>query len=164
MKKLVSLLAAAVLVASAGSAGAQIIEGEHLIIQWGEADPFPSNGHEVGRIFVPAHEGETSYVEHWVLFEDYVYPSRDGESVTTEIVRATEQHVSEEAFFADSAKQVNDGGRYVLVEATEFDKVPAVDEKGVVGCDFSAVGFGGRGFGVCALALALVAYRRRKTR
>jgi len=72
-------------------AQAQIDPGNFDILQ---------NGRKVGEIFVSARAaGQTNYVEHRVLFSDYVYPDSDL-SLKTKIKASRRTYTSEEDFFA----------------------------------------------------------------
>jgi hypothetical protein len=87
----------------------------------GDFDIF-QNGRKVGEIFVPARSAlQTSYVEHWVLFSDYVYPDRDL-SLKTKIKAGRQRYASEEDFFA--RVPWGRGYRYVRIEATDTDTLP----------------------------------------
>jgi hypothetical protein len=97
----------------ARAAAVQLDSGNHDIFQ---------DGRKVGEIFVPAREpGATFYVEHWVLFADYIYPNRQLSVVTT--IKASRLHyASEEEFFARVAW--GPGYRYVRVESYDTDQLP----------------------------------------
>ena len=77
-----------------------------------------------GEIFVPRREpGAISYVEHWVLFENYVYPSAENRVVT--IIRPSQRKLmTEEEFFARIPNRP--GVRYVRVECSETVMLPGV--------------------------------------
>ena len=94
-------------------AAAQLDPGNHDVFQ---------DGRKVGEIYVPAREpGATHYVEHWVLFSDYVYPNRQLSVVTT--IKASRTHYGSEAeFFARVAW--GPGFRYVRVESYDTDQLP----------------------------------------
>ena len=80
------------------------------------------NGRKVGEIFVPARAaGQTNYVEHWVLFSDYVYPDGDL-SLNTKIKAGRKTYTSEEDFFA--RVPWGRGYRYVRIDATDTDTLP----------------------------------------
>jgi hypothetical protein len=80
------------------------------------------NGRKVGEIFVPARAaGQTNYVEHWVLFSDYVYPDSDL-SLNTKIKASRKTYTSEDDFFA--RVPWGPGFRYVRVDATDTDTLP----------------------------------------
>jgi len=77
---------------------------------------------KAGAIFVPRREiGTTNYVEHWVLFDNYVYPSSENLVVTT-ISASRLSYQSEEEFFARVAW--GPGFRYVRVDCLDIDKLP----------------------------------------
>jgi hypothetical protein len=76
----------------------------------------------VGQIFVPERTAdETSYVEHWVLFADYVYPN-NSLSLITQIRPSRERYASLEEFLA--RVPWGPGYRYVRVAAFESDSLP----------------------------------------
>jgi len=110
-----ALVALNVSKASAISTSAQMCAGIYAIIQ---------NGIRVGEIYVPERNPKaTQYVEHWVLYNSYVYPSPDQSHLKTEI-RVEKQigYESEADFFARVSWVP--GYRYVRVDCTEFDKLP----------------------------------------
>jgi len=80
------------------------------------------NGIKAGEICVPPRDPEAiNYVEHWVLFNNYVYPGRDPELVTT--IRVARRGYADEAdFFA--RVPWGPGFRYVRVDSTDTDKLP----------------------------------------
>jgi len=87
---------------------AQLDPGEFDIIQ---------NGKTVGEIFVPQRKaGQIKYVEHWVLFRDYVYPASN-RSLTTSIKASRQRHVSETDFF--TRVPWGPGYRYVRIDVTD---------------------------------------------
>src|SRR5438094_9435119 len=78
-----AVTAVLVALAIASRAGAQIDPGNFDIVQ---------GGAKVGEIFVPARTpGAREYVEHWVLFQTYVYPGPNA-VVTTELRPAPARH------------------------------------------------------------------------
>ena len=106
-------LSAILAIAFALPAQAQIDPGNFDIFQ---------NGRKVGEIFVPARAaGQTNYVEHWVLFRDYVYPDGDL-SLNTKIKASRRTYTSEEDFFARVLW--GPGFRYVRVDVTDTDSLP----------------------------------------
>ena len=118
LKAICSLVAMLVTLTLAIPAQAQIDPGIHDIFQ---TDGF---GHTVkaGEIYVPQREpGATTYVEHWVLFDNYVYPSAENPIVT--IIRPSQRKfVSEEDFFARVAWGA--GFRYVRVDCLDSERLP----------------------------------------
>lgn len=82
------------------------------------------NGIQVGEIFVPERDPKaTRYVEHWVLYNGYVYPGKDNPDVKTEIRESTKSSYESEAdFFA--RVPFGPGFRYVRVDCTESDRLP----------------------------------------
>lgn len=80
------------------------------------------NGKKVGEIYVPPRAaGQTNYVEHWVLFSDYVYPDSDL-SLNTKIKASRRAYSNEEDFFARVPWEP--GFRYVRIQATDTDRLP----------------------------------------
>jgi hypothetical protein len=87
---------------------AQLDPGNFDIIQ---------NGKTVGEIFVPQRKpGQIKYVEHWVLFRDYVYPGSN-RSLNTSIKASRQRHVSETDFF--TRVPWGPGYRYVRIDVTD---------------------------------------------
>jgi hypothetical protein len=103
-------------------AGAQLDPGNFEIFQ---------NGRKVGEIFVPERtKGQTSYVEHWVLSSDYIYP---GGKLSAQILikRSQRSYASVDDFFARVSW--GSGYRYVKIEATDADKLPnRAPQQGVI--------------------------------
>ena len=80
------------------------------------------NGIRVGEIFTPFREpGATNYVEHWVLYDNFVNIGKDPSVVTTLEV-SKETYKSEEDFFAQVPW--GQGFRYVRVDCTDTDRLP----------------------------------------
>ena len=80
-------------------------------------------GRLVGIIYVPAREeGAVHYVEHWVLFDNYVYPGRDPHLRTTIALSRYRNYETEEEFF----RRVpwGPGYRYVRVDSTDTETLP----------------------------------------
>ena len=103
---------------SANAAAAQLDPGTHDVYQ---RDQF-QNERKVAEIFVPEREpGATFYVEHWVLFDGYVYPSPQLSVVTT-IKASRLRYASEADFFARVAW--GPGFRYIRVESFDTDQLP----------------------------------------
>ena len=83
----------------------------------------------VGTIFVPAwHDPNAGlpdnarYVEHWVLFPGYVYPSPANGKAITIRPAAEQRYASEADFFARVPWGA--GSRYVRVDATDGTTLP----------------------------------------
>jgi hypothetical protein len=75
-----------------------------------------------GEIYVPPYEpGTTNYVEHWVLFANYIYPGRDATLMTT-IEVSPKRYESEADFFA--RVPWGPGFRYVRGDCTDTDSLP----------------------------------------
>jgi hypothetical protein len=109
------VLALVLLLTFAMPAHAQLDPGFHDIRQ---------GGHVVGQIYVPARAaGATSYLEHWVLFSAYVYPSGGRDAVPTEIVASGSSYASERDFFARVPFAA--GSRYVRVQSVESAALPS---------------------------------------
>ncbi|MGH9768201.1 MAG: hypothetical protein ACREAB_12265 [Blastocatellia bacterium] len=94
-----------------------------------QLDPTPwyeifQNGIKTGEIYVPDRDLKAvHYAEHWVLFNNYVYPGRDPELVTTiRVGRGRGGYESEADFFARAPW--GPGFRYVRVDSTDTDKLP----------------------------------------
>jgi len=99
-------------------AQAQIDPGVHDVFQ---TDRF-GNWIKAGEIYVPEHApGATNYVEHWVLFDNYVYPSANN-PVVTMIKPSRNSYVSEQDFFAGVAWRP--GFRYVRVDCIDTAQLP----------------------------------------
>ena len=97
---------------------AQVDPGFHEIFQ---TDGF-GDRIKVGEIYVPEREpGAINYVEHWVLWANYVYPSAKAPVVT--IIRSSRNRfASEEDFFERVTWRP--GFRYVRVDSTDTDSLP----------------------------------------
>jgi hypothetical protein len=82
------------------------------------------NGIRVGELYVPEREhGSTRYVEHWVLYNSYVYPGKDRPELKTEIrVAQKSRYESEADFFA--RVPFGPGFRYVRADCTDTDWLP----------------------------------------
>ena len=78
----------------------------------------------VGEIYSPGKDIKaTQYVEHWVLYDGYVYPGNNHPGLTTTIKAARESdYESETDFFARAPW--GPGYRYVRVDCTEYDRLP----------------------------------------
>ena len=93
--------------------------GTHDIFQ---TDDF-GNRIKVGEIYVaPRERGATNYVEHWVLFDNYIYPSAENRVVTL-IKPSRLVYASEQDFFA--RVEWRRGFRYVRVDCTDTNRVPS---------------------------------------
>jgi hypothetical protein len=113
MKPLVKCLLMVSVLTIVLPAYAQIDPGNFVIVQ---------NGKIVGEIFVPQRNaGQINYVEHWVLFRDYVYPDSDL-SLVTKIKTGRQRYTSEADFFA--RVPWGPGFRYVRIDATDTDVLP----------------------------------------
>lgn len=78
------------------------------------------NGKEVGRIYVPNRGAkDETYVEHWVLFPGYVYPSKHRPGLETLIVPLEESAESLADFKKNQAAQP--GVRFVEVLSHETE-------------------------------------------
>ncbi len=76
------------------------------------------NGKEVGRIYVPARGAkDETYAEHWVLYSDYVYPSKHRMGLETVIVPLDERVESLAAFKKGLAAEA--GAKYIDVLSHE---------------------------------------------
>lgn len=104
---------------------------------FGQLDPGDGKGHtfdlyesgnKVGEVFVPYRPaGATHYVEHWVMFPNYVYPSPKSLATLDIVPQATSAYRDENDFF----KRVPfaRGAKYARVDSEEFDYLPAVQRK-----------------------------------
>jgi hypothetical protein len=82
------------------------------------------NGIRVGEIYVPERDpGSIYYVEHWVLYNSYVYPSKDMPELKTEIRLAQKSNYESEADFFARAP-FGPGYRYVRADCTDTDRLP----------------------------------------
>ena len=80
------------------------------------------NGVQVGEIHVPGKASQSLYVEHWVLYPNYVYPNgRNG--IQTEFVPGTTSSCASEADFFARAP-FGPGYRYVRVTSNDTDLLP----------------------------------------
>ncbi|CAH1196992.1 conserved exported hypothetical protein [Candidatus Nitrotoga sp. BS] len=76
------------------------------------------NGKEVGRIYVPPrHAKDDTYAEHWVLYPDYLYPSKYRPGLETVLVPMGESFSSREDF--DKSFVAEPGSKIVDVLAHE---------------------------------------------
>jgi len=93
----------------------QFPDDQHLIYQ---------NERQVGEIYSPGNDIKaTRYVEHWVLYDGYVYPGKDQKQAPTMIRSASKSdYESETDFFARVPWGA--GYRYVRVDCTEYDNLP----------------------------------------
>ena len=92
----------------------QLDPGDKIIIR--------QNGIRVGEVYAPIRNPEdTHYIEHWVLYDNFVNVGKDRSTVTT-FETARDNYKDETDFFA----RVRWGSsfRYVHVECTETDKLP----------------------------------------
>jgi hypothetical protein len=108
-------LAAAACTFGAAPAAAQLDPGFKWILQL-------EDGRWVkrGEIFVPDKTDPNKYVEHWVLYPGYTYPSQTVD-VTMRLKTPPRALSSERAFFA---QRFPAGARYVHVVAHESDVIP----------------------------------------
>lgn len=87
-----ALVAAVLLFSLCTGAFAQLDGGWHVIRQ---------NGKIVGEIFVPMRPADAKlYVEHWVLYEDYIYPSPTNRATIEISPEAAQIYRDEADFFA----------------------------------------------------------------
>ena len=78
----------------------------------------------VGEIYSPGTDIKaTQYVEHWVLYDGYIYPGKNQPGLTTTIKAAPLSGYKSEADFFASVPW-GPGYRYVRVDCTEFDRLP----------------------------------------
>lgn len=114
MKKLIAVIVlAATLLTSTAFAQIDPSEREYLIFQ---------NGHVVGEIYVPARVLTAArYVEHWVLYPDYVYPNGEP-GLNVEIRAGSASFRDEQEFFRNC--RWGGGFRYVRVDSTDTNQLP----------------------------------------
>lgn len=89
-----------------------------------EPDKIFQRGVQVGEIYPPGNDPKaTQYVEHWVLYDGYVYPGPGQPGLRTTIKAAPESdYKSESDFFA--RVPWGPGFRYVRVDCMDTDKLP----------------------------------------
>jgi hypothetical protein len=88
------------------------------------------NGVQVGEIYVPPQSDRGLYVEHWILYPNYVYPNaRNG--VKTEIVPIANPYTNEEDFFARAP--FGPGYRYVEATCNDSPRFPRDASVGLAG-------------------------------
>jgi hypothetical protein len=118
-KAVCSLVAILFTLALAIPAQAQLDPGTHDVFQ---IDRF-GNRVKSAEIYVgPRDPGATNYVEHWVLFDNYVYPSADNPVVTMIVPSRRANYASEQDFFARVAWRP--GFRYVRVDCIDTAQLP----------------------------------------
>jgi hypothetical protein len=82
------------------------------------------NGIRVGEVFVPERvEGQTQYVEHWVLYPNYMYPGPRYIGALQVVPSMTEKPYDSEADFF-SRVPFEKGSKYVRVTAQEYNYLP----------------------------------------
>src|SRR5262245_19046688 len=112
----ITLVALTIIRASAIPASAQLDPSDGY-------DVF-QNGIRVGEIYVPERDPKaTQYVEHWVLYNSYVFPSSDQPELKTEIRLAQKSSYESEADFFARAP-FGPGFRYVRADCTDTDRLP----------------------------------------
>ena len=154
----------AALTLGAGPAAAQFDPNLHDVFQ-------QERGQWVlkGQIYVPDKVDRNNYVEHWVLFPGYTYPSGTNR-VAMKVEPARTQLGSETEFFA---QRFPTGSRYVRVLAQESDVVPSTglpttgELAGVTSQSSAALPLAGAWawvLGGAGLALSALDWRRRSRR
>jgi hypothetical protein len=117
-KAISSLLTIVFALALAIPAQAQVDPGIHDVFQ---RDRF-GNWIKAAEIYVGPREPEaTNYVEHWVLFDNYVYPSAEAQ-VATMIKPSRRTYANEQDFFARVTW--GPGFRYVRVDCIDTTQLP----------------------------------------
>lgn len=82
------------------------------------------NGVRVGEIYVPDRvEGQTEYVEHWVLYPKYLYPGPQFIGALQIVASPTEQPYASEADFLRRVP-FEKGSKYIRVTAQESSYLP----------------------------------------
>lgn len=95
-------------------ADAQLDPGNFDLIQ---------RGTKVGEVYVPPREpGQTTYIEHWVLFPNYTYPSPVSRQGLRLVALRRPRYTSEEDFFRNVPW--GEGYRYVQITANESTSLP----------------------------------------
>ncbi len=114
MKKLVaSLVLAAMLMSSTAFAQLDPTSRGYFVFQ---------NGRVVGQVYVPPRDlGAERYVEHWVLYADYVYPN--GEPGLNVEIRAGNGSFHDEQEFFRTVRW-GQGFRYVRVDSLDTNQLP----------------------------------------
>jgi hypothetical protein len=80
------------------------------------------NGVQVGEIYVPQWGSRSLYVEHWILYPNYVYPNARNGVETRIAPNPNVSYASETDFFARAP--FGPGYRYVRVTSADMDKMP----------------------------------------
>jgi hypothetical protein len=98
----------------------------NLSVAFAQLDPgmcgIYQNGAQVGEIYVPGRSSQSLYVEHWILYPNYVYPNaRNG--IKTEIIPETNNSYTSEADFLTRAP-FGPGYRYVRVTSNDTERLP----------------------------------------
>jgi hypothetical protein len=89
-----------------------------------DPDKIFQKGIQVGEIYAPGNDPKaTQYVEHWVLYDNYVYPGPAHPELATTIKAAPESDYENEADFFARVKW-GPGFRYVRVDCIDTDKLP----------------------------------------
>ena len=101
----------------AGPAAAQVDPNYHDVLQQRDG-----RLQKVGAVFMPDKVDRTNYVEHWVLYPGYVYPSATNRVAMT--VQPARSDIDTEAEFF--AQRFPEGSRYVKVFASESEVVPSI--------------------------------------
>lgn len=80
-------------------------------------------GNHVGQIFVPAREpGTIHYLEHWVLFPNYVYPGPKNLAMLKIVPKSPSPFKDEADFFR--RVEFKQGSKYIRVTADEYHEMP----------------------------------------
>ena len=114
MRKLLCLTIAMMLFVTAAPPAAAQLDPGIRVYEIFEA------GVKVGEIYVPPHQDRDLYVEHWVLFPGYVYPS-ESNGTAARIAQSGIVARSVPEFFA---RPFPTGSRYVEVTAHESESLP----------------------------------------
>ncbi|MDX2149418.1 MAG: hypothetical protein SFV54_01690 [Bryobacteraceae bacterium] len=81
------------------------------------------SGNKVGEIFEPARvAGANHYLQHWVLFSNYVYPGPKSLAVLSVVPQSKSRYSDENDFFKRVA--FAEGGKYIRVTADEYTDFP----------------------------------------
>lgn len=94
-------------------------------IKLGASFELYESSNKVGEVYVPARDPNvTHYVEHWVLYPNYVYPGPKSLATLKVVPLSASPYQDETAFF--KRVRFSAGSKYIRVTADEFNQLPAV--------------------------------------
>lgn len=73
---------------------------------------------EVGKVFVPEWRSPNNYMEHWILFPDYVYPGEKNPSVDLSVT--PDENIKYDNVSDFLKENFCEGCTYIRVESTEY--------------------------------------------